>query len=217
MAQITRVRDVVLPLCCTPSPHNTRACTTRARALRLPRRAGAMVGIVVGVTIATYIAYRLLKRIVVVNHSQVMIIERWGKADRILRPGWHWLWPIIDAPRLINWRYLDCRFDAANASVVSITTDRVDMREHLIDLGEQTVITVRAPARLHPRPCVPHRVRMHACLCVCVCSATRCNSTWTRSCTSGLWTRCAPCTKCKTCPTLWSCSRSPHCATSLPA
>lgn len=86
-----------------------------------------------------------------------MIIERLGKYHTTLKPGVHWVWPIIESPRMINWRYLNvkvaqpttsstssifcfltpCRVvvmhlqhNHSGVDVVSVQTDRVDMREH---------------------------------------------------------------------------------------
>lgn len=97
---------------------------------------------VVVVLVVTYIVWRLFKHSVkIVHHSEVMVIERLGKYKTTLKPGLHWIWPIIDSPRLINWRYLDARNNASHVDVVSIQTERIDMREHVIDFGRQHVIT----------------------------------------------------------------------------
>jgi regulator of protease activity HflC (stomatin/prohibitin superfamily) len=42
---------------------------------------------------------------------------------------------------MINWRYLNVKHNNASATVVSVRTDRIDMREHVIDFGKQHVIT----------------------------------------------------------------------------
>ena len=42
----------------------------------------------------------------VVRHANVMIVERFGKYRTTLKPGCHWLWPLIDTPRKIKWRYV---------------------------------------------------------------------------------------------------------------
>jgi regulator of protease activity HflC (stomatin/prohibitin superfamily) len=104
--------------------------------------AGPFAALVVIMVIGGWLLWRLVIRsIYVVRHSEVMIIERFGRFKCILRPGVHWVWPIIESPRVVNWRYLDASFDASSSHIVSITTDRIDMREHVIDLGDQTVIT----------------------------------------------------------------------------
>jgi len=104
---------------------------------------GNMIGLVLGLVIGTYVFWRFIwKSIYVVRHSEVMIVERFGKFKTILRPGVHFVWPIIESPRVVHWRYLDASTSNSLDVVVTTKTDRVDMREHLIDLGNQTVITV---------------------------------------------------------------------------
>lgn len=97
---------------------------------------GDLAALVICMVLGAYITWRFVKHsIVVVRHSEVMIIERFGRYHKILKPGLHWVWPIVESAREVNWRYLD------QQRIVSMTTDRIDMREHLIDLGDQTVIT----------------------------------------------------------------------------
>jgi len=75
-----------------------------------------------------------------VRHAQVIIIERFGKYKDTLKPGIHFLIPFVDSPRKIHWRYLDVNF-TGTLKVVNMVTDRIDMREHVIDFGRQHVIT----------------------------------------------------------------------------
>lgn len=103
---------------------------------------GVVVAVIIVTLVLTFLVYRLFKAAVkVVRHSEVMVIERLGRYKTTLKPGLHWIWPIVDQPRLINWRYLDARRNASHLDVVSVQTDRVDMREHVIDFGKQHVIT----------------------------------------------------------------------------
>lgn len=81
------------------------------------------------------------KAIIRVNHSEVIIKERFGKYTETLKPGCHWMWPLVEHPRVVNWRYLDAKNNSSSAKVVSVLTDHIDTREHVIDFGRQTVIT----------------------------------------------------------------------------
>jgi len=100
------------------------------------------ITIVVVTFIILVLFYWLAKNSVkLVRHAEVMIVERFGQYRTTLKPGLHWLWPVIDSPRRINWRYLDAKNNNAKASVVSIKSDHIDMREHVIDFGHQHVIT----------------------------------------------------------------------------
>ena len=42
----------------------------------------------------------------VVQQSQTMVIERLGRYNRTLNSGINIIWPIIDKPREISWRYI---------------------------------------------------------------------------------------------------------------
>jgi 3D (Asp-Asp-Asp) domain-containing protein len=41
-----------------------------------------------------------------VQQAETMVIERLGRYHRTLDSGLHVIWPVIDKPRAINWRYL---------------------------------------------------------------------------------------------------------------
>jgi len=70
-----------------------------------------------------------------------MIIERFGRYKDTLKPGFHYIIPFIETPRKIHWRYLDVAPGQNLVKAVKIETDRIDMREHVIDFGRQHVIT----------------------------------------------------------------------------
>lgn len=77
-----------------------------------------------------------------VRQAEVMIIERFGKYRNTLKPGLHFLVPFIDTPRKIHWRYVDVDPNYPDhVNVKTIETERIDMREHIIDFGKQHVIT----------------------------------------------------------------------------
>jgi len=76
----------------------------------------------------------------VVRHTEVMIIERFGRFRKVLKPGFHVIIPWVDQPRRIHWRYMNVSANGVPA-VERVSWDRVDMREHVIDFGRQHVIT----------------------------------------------------------------------------
>lgn len=76
----------------------------------------------------------------VVQQSETMVIERLGKYSRTLEAGINIIWPIIDRPREIMWRYL--REDINGHNIIqkrSVT--RIDLRETVYDFPKQNVIT----------------------------------------------------------------------------
>ncbi|KAF0695445.1 Aste57867_13733 [Aphanomyces stellatus] len=104
-------------------------------------------GVVIGVGVAlaliwiiTYLVFTTSIRIV--NHAEVMILERFGRYKQTLLPGIHIIVPIVEQVRPIAWRHRS-RTIASNgdAPIISATTERVDMREHVIEFSRQHVIT----------------------------------------------------------------------------
>lgn len=63
--------------------------------------------IVVVTFLGIYFFYWLFSNsLFIVRHAEVMIVERWGKYHTTLKPGLHWLWPVMDSPRQVKWRYV---------------------------------------------------------------------------------------------------------------
>ncbi|EGC40397.1 hypothetical protein DICPUDRAFT_146768 [Dictyostelium purpureum] len=106
------------------------------------RNVGLAIALYIFVFVFIVVALIVSKKLVkIVRHTEVMIIERFGKYHRTLNPGLHFLVPFIDSPRLIHWRYLDLAVGAKKVQVMIQDTDRIDMREHVITFGRQHVIT----------------------------------------------------------------------------
>jgi regulator of protease activity HflC (stomatin/prohibitin superfamily) len=80
------------------------------------------------------------KAIYLVNQSEVIIVERLGKFDRLLSPGIHMIIPFIERPRDIAWSFIqdiDGRHHRRYIKVIN----RIDMREAVYDFPKQNVIT----------------------------------------------------------------------------
>jgi len=100
------------------------------------------ITIVVITLVFVWLLHKLVKAsVVVVKHASVMIIERFGEFRAVLKPGVHWLWPFMDTPRQVKWRVMDVVNNSSKTRIVTFHTDRIDMREHVIDFGRQHVIT----------------------------------------------------------------------------
>ncbi len=103
---------------------------------------GQIAGLVIGITAAFFICLiYFCKGAYVVNQSQVMIVERFGKYSRTLTPGFHWVWPYVEAPRYIDWRYISMNHSDTAPTIKIITTPYIDLREHVLDLQRRDVIT----------------------------------------------------------------------------
>ena len=96
--------------------------------------------IVVSLLVFFFVIF-LQKHIVSVRQASVMIVERWGKFHAVMKPGLHFIYPFMDTARCINWRCMEVRNNSSNREIVTLTTDRIDLREHVIDFGKQHVIT----------------------------------------------------------------------------
>lgn len=87
-----------------------------------------------------FVLILIAKGIVIIKQSEVMIIERLGRFHRVLNSGIHIIWPVIDRPREIIWRYIRTDFKG-NSIVTNKTQKRVDLRETVYDFPRQNVIT----------------------------------------------------------------------------
>ena len=67
--------------------------------------------------------------------------ERFGKYKTTLLPGLHIVVPFVDVPRKISWRFVQTEYRTNTAKVVVVKTDRVDVREHVLDFAPQHIIT----------------------------------------------------------------------------
>jgi len=76
----------------------------------------------------------------IVQQSEVVIIERLGKYNRTLNSGINVIWPIIDKPRDITWRYVVEGID--NQIIIRFKQkSKIDLRETVYDFPKQNVIT----------------------------------------------------------------------------
>ena len=92
------------------------------------------------IVIALFVVSSILSCIKVVRQAETIVIERFGKFDRILQSGLNIIVPIMDRPRPIFWR--NKKTDISGVEYV-ITTERniIDMREQVFDFAKQNVIT----------------------------------------------------------------------------
>lgn len=90
--------------------------------------------------IAVFAVILVVKGFKIVKQAETMIIERLGRYNRTLISGINIIWPFIDQPRPINWRYSTV---APNGQKMIITklTNTIDLRETLYDFPRQNVIT----------------------------------------------------------------------------
>jgi len=97
------------------------------------------VTIIFGLLAVFVIAFALMG-FKIVQQSETMVIERLGKYSRTLQAGINIIWPVIDRPREIMWRYLKESTDGKNF-ILKTSTSKIDLRESVYDFPKQNVIT----------------------------------------------------------------------------
>ena len=80
------------------------------------------------------------KGIIIVRQAEVMVVERLGKYNKILRSGLNFIIPVVDNARSIMWKYSKTDVNGANI-VINKVVKRVDLRETVYDFPKQNVIT----------------------------------------------------------------------------
>lgn len=76
----------------------------------------------------------------IVQQSETMVIERLGKYSRTLHSGISIIWPVIDKPRAIAWKYTIEDYQGNIRSMYRFKS-KIDMRETVYDFPKQNVIT----------------------------------------------------------------------------
>ena len=90
-----------------------------------------MIFIAISLFLTFLVIIVLVKGIRIVSQSEVMLIERFGNYTRTLTSGLNFVIPVIDSPREIHWQ---------KGGKVGLY-NRIDMREMVLDIPEQTTIT----------------------------------------------------------------------------
>ena len=80
------------------------------------------------------------KGIKIVQHSKIIIVERLGKYHQTLESGINIIWPFIDKPRSIVWRFTLEGHAGQTVYLKKAVTD-IDLRETVYDFPSQSVIT----------------------------------------------------------------------------
>jgi len=93
-----------------------------------------------------------------------MIVERFGKFHQKLEGGIHCLFPMIESRRVLTWRYTESDLDVSTpnrfvqrVSLVEKQIDRIDLRDNLVDLPFQTIIT-RDNVQIQVHPMLLYRI-----------------------------------------------------------
>lgn len=90
---------------------------------------------------AVFVIVFAIKGFKIVQQAETIIIERLGKYNRSLDSGINIIWPVVDKPRQIHWRYAAVDASGERKLVITRLTDRIDLRETVYDFPRQNVIT----------------------------------------------------------------------------
>lgn len=90
-----------------------------------------MSGVAVALVFAVLAVVLILKGVYIVNQNQTIVIERLGSFSKLLTSGPNFVIPFVDAPRPIKW---------VDHGMIFLTS-RIDLRESVLDIPEQSVIT----------------------------------------------------------------------------
>lgn len=86
-----------------------------------------------------FVVVLAVKGFKIVPQAETMVIERLGNYNRTLKSGINIIWPFIEGPRVIHWRYVTVVDD--KKSLAFRHTDKIDLREQVYDFPSQNVIT----------------------------------------------------------------------------
>lgn len=96
---------------------------------------------IIALTILVLIILMVVRGLRIVPQAEVVIIERLGKYHTTLTSGVNVIWPFIDKPRKIMWRYVKQDAPGGQSYIVQLFVDRIDLRETVYDFPRQNVIT----------------------------------------------------------------------------
>lgn len=82
----------------------------------------------------------LLKSVYLVQQAESVIIERFGRYERTLGPGLHFVTPFMDKTRTVTWSFFK-EVDGKRYYRFTQTLSRIDLREAVYDFPKQNVIT----------------------------------------------------------------------------
>ena len=88
-----------------------------------------------------FLVVLIFKSVYLIRQAQVMIIERFGRFDRIIGPGLHIVVPFIEQPRQVVWSFIVSEGNGKRYYTITNTMERLDLRESVYDFPKQNVIT----------------------------------------------------------------------------
>lgn len=82
----------------------------------------------------------VIKGVIIVQQAEAVIVERLGKFERELTPGFNFIFPILEAPRSVAWKMTQRLPNGESYSYIK-EKSKIDLREAVYDFPRQNVIT----------------------------------------------------------------------------
>ncbi len=92
------------------------------------------------IIILVFFVILILKCVFIVEQAEVVIIQRFGKFDRILQSGFNIVIPFLESPRGIHWKVSRQTVGGATIDYIEMR-NKIDLRETAFDFPRQNVIT----------------------------------------------------------------------------
>ncbi len=96
--------------------------------------------LVISFIVFVFVVILAVKGFKIIPQSETMVIERLGKYNRTLDSGINIIWPFIEGPRVIHWRFQKVGVDDKKI-LLTRETEKIDLREQVYDFPSQNVIT----------------------------------------------------------------------------
>jgi len=99
------------------------------------------IGLAILIGIAVVLAVLLFKSVYMINQAEAVVVERFGRFDRVLGPGMHIIVPFIERPQKVFWTFIMQDERTRKYVRFSRVIERIDLRESVYDFPKQNVIT----------------------------------------------------------------------------
>ena len=82
------------------------------------------------IILAVFVVILAVRGLLIVKQSETIVVERLGRFHRTLDSGINVIWPIIDTPRAVEWRYIR-RDPDGRVTIRNTTVNRIDLGDGL--------------------------------------------------------------------------------------
>jgi regulator of protease activity HflC (stomatin/prohibitin superfamily) len=99
------------------------------------------ISLAILIGIAIVLAVLLFQSVYMINQAEAVVVERFGRFDRVLGPGMHIIIPFIERPQKVFWTFIVLDERTRKYVRFSQVIERIDLRESVYDFPKQNVIT----------------------------------------------------------------------------